>query len=67
MMPMGKGPMMPMAEEEPTDGLDDSAKVEAIRAALKELVSIVGGIGVEEAKARKAAPKVEIEVAPEEA
>lgn len=66
MMPMGKGGMggmskgpMPMMEEEaPEAELDADAKVEAIRAALKELVSIVGGISVEEAKARKAAPVV---------
>lgn len=36
--------------------LDSDAKIEAIRSALKDLVDLVGGITVEDAKARKAAP-----------
>jgi hypothetical protein len=65
MMPMGKGPM-PMMDEAPEPDLDSDAKVEAIRSALRELVQIVGGISVEEAKAKKAAPAVQVEVEPEE-
>jgi hypothetical protein len=71
MMPMGKGGMGGMhgggmMDEAPEPDLDADAKVEAIRSALRELVQIVGGISVEEAKAKKAAPAVKVEVEPEE-
>lgn len=67
MMPMGMGkPPMPMMEEAEPE-LDSDAKIEAIRSALKDLVDLVGGITVEDAKARKAAPpSVKVEVEPEE-
>jgi hypothetical protein len=82
MMPMGKGKggmgggggMMGgmhggggMMEEAPEPELDSDAKVEAIRSALKDLVDLVGGISVEDAKKRKAAPPVlAVEVESEE-
>lgn len=50
---MGSDELEPAPEE---IDLPAEAKVEAIRAALADLVDLVGGISVEDAKKRKAAP-----------
>lgn len=71
MMPMGKQPMSMMDEPPEVEGegegeLSPEAKIEAVRAALRELQDIVGGSMLDSARAKKAAPSVKVEVEPEE-
>lgn len=67
MIPMSGKPMpMDEAPEAGAEELSPEAKIEAIRAALRELQDIVGGSMLDSARAKKSAPAVKVEVEPEE-